>query len=213
MWTVGLTERHETPEDFQQILTDIYGVTRYGDPIYRVIWGQSEFRRVSKPEGGYENQSIGGNLASWLVQRWVPPEKWGSRNLFSIINKDPANNQLLFPYPEFGSYETIHNLGPGQLNYGIFHSLMPFLEEISYLSEAEIKAYKERQKFLDNKKDVEMIADRLMDSLPTRYGPVSYGRGGCRTSVLTKKMDEIQQVWNRIDPRTLPGVGFKQGRI
>jgi hypothetical protein len=203
---MGPTERHECPADFQQILTDIYGVNRYGDPLYRVVWGQSEFRRVSKVDGGYENQSIGGNLAAWLIQRWTPPEKWGSRSLFNMVNKDPANNQVLFPYPEFGQYETIHNLGSGQLDYGIFHSLMPFLEEITYMSEAEIKAFKERQKQLENDRDVETITDRLMDALPTRYGPTSYGRGGCRTSVLDKKMAEIQQVWNSVDHKKLKHV-------
>lgn len=203
MWTIGKTEHLECPEEFNRLLGDIYGLNRYGDALYRVIWGQSLTRRVSMISGGYEDQSIGGNLAAWLVQRWTPPEKWGSRSLFAMINKDPENGQVLFPYPEFGQYETVFNLGDGQLNYGIIHSLMPFLEEMAYLSQAQVEAYRDRQKELENKKDVDLIADRLMDSLPTRYGPTSYGRGGCRTSILDKKMAEIQQVWNRINPKKL----------
>ncbi|HEY5236602.1 MAG TPA: hypothetical protein VIJ14_10515 [Rhabdochlamydiaceae bacterium] len=213
MISIGLSERLECPQEWNDLLGDIFGVNWYGDNLYRVIWGQTDTIRVSKEKGGYEDQVAGGNLAAWLIQRWTPPEKWGTPTAFGIFNIDPANGQLLFPYPEYGLYETVHNLGSAPLDYGIIFSTIPFLEELSYLSQAELRAYKDRQKELENKADVEMITDRLMDALPTRYGPVSYGRGGCRTSVLTKKMDEIQQVWNRIDPRTLPGVGFKQGRI
>ena len=211
MWSCGKVERHTCPEDFQQLLSDIFGLNHFGDPLYRVVWGQTETLRVSKPEGGYEDQTVGGNVASWLIQKWTSPEKWGSRELFYYMNTDPANNQLLFPYPEFGEYQTIHNLGDGQLNYGIILHLMPFLVEILSLSQAQVDSYRERQKELKNRQEVEEIATRMMDTLPTRYGPVSYGRGGCCTSLLAKKEHDIQQVWNRVDPSKLKHVkGLQQ---
>ena len=203
MVSIGLYERLEPPEEFNELLKDTFGVNLYGDPIYRVIWGQSETMRVSRPEGGYQDQTVGGNLPAWLLQRWMSPEKWGSPAAFEYTNRDPANGQVLFPYPEFGIYETIHNLGSGDLDYGIFNTVIPMLEEIMYLSFAQLQAAKDRQKEIENHRDVEEITDRLMDALPTRYGPTSYGRGGCRTSILDKKMKEIQDVWNKIDPRKL----------
>ena len=203
MVSIGLYERLECPEEFNELLRDTFGVNMFGDPIYRVLWGQTETMRVSRPEGGYQDQTLGGNLPAWLLQRWTPPEKWGTPQVFEYINKDPVNNQPLFPYPEFGIYETIHNLGQGVLDYGLFRTVFPMLEEIMYLSFAQLQAAKDRQKELENHREVEEITDRLMDALPTRYGPTSYGRAGCRTSVLDRKMAEIQQVWNRIDPKKL----------
>lgn len=186
----------ETPEWIQEMLTSIFGVNDFGDPLYRIIWGMTPIRRVSKPEGGYEDRSC--NTPAWLLQRWMSPAKWGSPQLFDLINKDPANNQLLFPYPEFGTYEVLKNLGDKALDYEIIRSTVPFLQATSKLTNAQIRAYKDRQKAADERDDLNMITDRLMDALPTRYGPVSYGRGGCRTSVLDKKMEQIQSVWDRV---------------
>jgi hypothetical protein len=203
MWTMGHFERLECPPEFQQLLTDIFGVNDFGDPMYRIVWGQTETIRVSKPEGGYTDQTCGGGLPAWILQRWVSPDKWGSPKFFKLINRDPANGQLLFPYPEYGQYEMLRNLGNAPLDYELIHSTIPFLQAFARLSDAERQAAKDRQKELDERADVEMITDRLMEALPTRYGPTSYGRGGCRTSILDKKMHEIQQVWNRVDPRKL----------
>lgn len=214
MWTCGKYERLTCPPEFQQLLTDIFGVNDFGDPLYRIVWGQTETLRVSKPEGGYKDQTVGGGLAAWLLQRWTSPAKWGSPAVFRMINVDPGNpTQLLFPYPEYGRYETVKNLGNRPLEYEIIHSTVPFLETISRLTDQEIQAYKDRQKELENKRDVEMIADRLMDSLPTRYGPTSYSRGGCRTALLDRKMHDIQTVWNKVNRADIERLarGFKQG--
>jgi hypothetical protein len=196
-WHMGVYERLECPPEFNQLLEDIFGVDDFGEPLYRVVWGQTQTLRVSKPEGGYTDQTVGGGLASWLLQRKVHPAKWGGPKLFKLVNKDPANGQTLFPYPEYGQYETIQNIGNAPLDYELIHATVPFLEAISKLSQMQLDAWKERKRVADEQADVEMITDRLMDALPTRYGPTSYGRGGCRTSILDKRMDVIQQVWNR----------------
>lgn len=214
MVCIGQYERLECPEEFQQLLTDIFGVNVYGEPIFRIVWGQTQTIRVSIPSesGGYEDQTVGGNLAAWLLQRWMGPEKWGMPGLFNRTNVDPANGQPLFPYPEFGQYEIMHNLGAGDLDYGIINSAIPLLQEVLYMSDAQLQAAKDREKELKEKAQVEDITDRLLDSMPTRYGPTSYGRGGCKTSILDKKMHEIQQVWNRMDVNKLrnPVKGMQQ---
>jgi hypothetical protein len=214
MWSWGKYVRQETPPEFQQLLTDTFGVNDYGEPLYRIIWGQDpqHVRRVSKPGGGYEDQVLGGNVAGWLLQRWMSPAKWGSPKLFALVNRDPANGQLLFPYPEFGEYETLKNLGGAPLDFEIVNQTVPFLEAVSRLTDMQMLAWKDRQKELESRRDIDMITDRLMDALPTRYGPVSYGRGGCRTSLLDRKMHQIQEVWNRVDLRTLAPKGISQAK-
>ena len=202
----------ETPEWINQMLLDTFGVDDFGDPLYRVIWGMMPVRRVSKPEGGYEDRSC--NTPEWLLQRKMSPAKWGSPALFRLINKDPANNQLLFPYPEYGFWEIIKSLGDKPIDYEIMHSTIPFLEATSHLTNAQIRAYKDRQKAAEEKADVDMVADRLYDALPSRYGPVSYGRGGCRTSVLDKRMEQISRIWDQFSRAQMANMqlGLKQHR-
>ena len=81
--------------------------------------------------------------------------------------------------------------------------ILPLMEMSEEMSAAEIAAAEEFNEQAENKAQVEAIADRLMDDYPTRFGPVSYGRGGCKTAVIDRKMHEISQVWNRMSRTAL----------
>lgn len=223
MWSLGKEERLVCPPEFQRILTSTFGVNVYGAPLYRIMWGQCDTTRVSNPYGGYEDYIMGGEPAAWLVQRWTPAEKWGTPEIFDIVCRDPVADQPLFEYPEYGKYETIFTLTikelkdgvlrvtPFPLDYSIIDEIIPFIDEAVQLSVAEQKAIVDRDKALKERAEIETITDRLMDALPTRYGPTSYGRPGCLTSVLDRKMHEIQQVWNRHARTKLRPVGMSQG--
>lgn len=222
MWAIGKEERLECPPEFQQRLTDIFGVNVFGGPIYRLIWGQSNTFRVSNPYGGYEDQLEGSGQPAWLIQRWTPPEKWGTPEVFEIVNQDPCNAQPLFEYPEFGRYETIFVLNAKELrngilrvehfplDYSIIDEIVPFLDQTLQISVCEQQAIADRAKTKKAQGETDQITDRLMDALPTRYGPTSYSRQGCRTSLLDKKMAEIQQVWNQQAKKRLRPVGMSQ---
>jgi hypothetical protein len=41
------------------------------------------------------------------------------------------------------------------------------------------------------------IADRLEDATPAFTGPVSFQRQGCRTSIIEKKIQQIEKNWAR----------------
>jgi hypothetical protein len=211
MWTITKQRFLEPPDWVNEELLN-FGVNDWGEPYFRVVWGMSPVRRISKIHGGYEDQC--GNCPSWWLQRWIPPDKWGSPRLFRAVMGDPTNSQTLFPYPEFGEYESVKDLGNKPIDYALFQSTIPFLQHFLSLTDVQVKAYKERQKELENRAQVEEITDRLMDSLPTRYGPVSYSRGGCRTSLLDRKAHEIQKLWDRYDANAVKRLqkGFAQGR-
>ena len=209
----GNYERQEAPDWFNRELEDRFGVSVYGKPFYRVVWGQSTTLRVSQQNGGYTDQTVGGDLAAWLLQRLTAPEKWGTRDVFEIVNVDPANGQPMFEFPEFGMYETLFNLGSEDLGISILEQTIPFLESIREITWQQAKAAKERIKEIKNHAEVEEIADRLHDALPTRYGPTSYGRGGCKTSPLDKKEYELEQAWKRLPKNFNPKRGFNQGAV
>lgn len=211
-WVITKQRSLEPPPWVNEMLRNIFGINDFGGAMFKVVWGMTPVRRISKVEGGYEWQSP--NRQAWLIKRWVSPTKWGSPQLFNLINTDPANGQVLFPYPEFGEYETIKELGDRALDPEMMHSTVPFLQAIFTYTKAQVESYKERQKELVNRAQVEEISDRMMDVLPTRYGPVSYGRGGCRTSLLDQKIEQIQRVWNQYDKQQLQklNTGIAQGR-
>ena len=71
------------------------------------------------------------------------------------------------------------------------------------MSAEEIQASEEAIEQAENTAQVNEITDRLMEEYPTRFGPVSYGRGGCKTSVIDRKMHEISKVWNRMSRTAL----------
>jgi hypothetical protein len=210
--TIGPYERLECPADIQQELTDRFGVNVYGDPVFRIIWGQSDTFRVLQPSGFYMDQTCGGNVAKWLVQKWSPPIKWGTREIFNIVNADPFYGLPLYEFPEFGMYETVTSVP--HLEHAIIDWVIPYLIKVLALSDEQLKAAKEWAAEVQNREEVEKITDKLMEALPTRYGPTSYGRGGCRTSVLTKKMADIEREWRRqekaIKSGRMAAKGFSQ---
>src|SRR5271170_6934658 len=126
MWLVTKTRHLEPPVWVNKMLKEIFGVNDFGDAMFIVEWGMKPVRRISKINGGYEWQSP--KRQAWLLKRWVSPTKWGSPQLFALINKDPANGQLLFPYPEFGEYETVRELGDRPLDPELLRSTVPFLQ-------------------------------------------------------------------------------------
>ena len=81
------------------------------------------------------------------------------------------------------------------------------------MTELEIATANALVEARENQVIVDRIADQLLDEMPTRLGPVSYGKGGCKTAAITKKMDEISRVWNRMSVAKLKRqrTGFYQG--
>ena len=53
-------------------------------------------------------------------------------------------------------------------------------------------------KQMENKANLEELTDRMHENMPTYLNPVSYSRQGCRTSIIDKKCEQIQKVWDRI---------------
>ena len=71
------------------------------------------------------------------------------------------------------------------------------VSEDSYASRALLQK-DEQHKKEEHKKEVAKVEEILTENLPRWWGPVSYGAQGCRTSVLDRKMQQIQQVWDRM---------------
>lgn len=105
--------RRKCPEWFQDRLTRVGGTNKYGDPRFKLVWGESETMR----DGGYflrdgylgyrDVPAIGGE-ACWALMMWEPAEKFGTAWRWYRDNTDEVTGLVtLGQYPYHGRYRVI----------------------------------------------------------------------------------------------------------
>lgn len=222
-----LAERRICPDEIQEAINERFGLNRFGSPKYRIAWSETETITV-QGRNGYEQRLLCKGFPCWSILRWRAPECYGTPQLYDLINRDPVTHLcVLGEYPFEGAWEVVKPLMNSEfhratgivtdvfeLDFMIVDTLIPILQMCEEMSEEEVQASIEATEKAENDAIVEEITDKLMADLPTRYGPVSYGRGGCKTSVIDKKMAQISDVWNRMSRTELKKqrTGFYQGR-
>lgn len=216
----------ECPAEFQERVTRRFGLNQFGSPNFRIAWGKTETTIVAG-KNGYEERLLCG-LPCWLILRWVPPESYGSPELWERQNKDPETGLcLLGPYPSRGKYEVAVPLYRKKmvngtlefeampLNSAIIDTMIPLMIKAQELTQAERLAAMEQQEMEENTAMVNEIADRLQSEMPTFYGPTSYAGGRSNhTALIDRKMAEVEKVWRNLPADFLrnPKRGFHQGK-
>ena len=138
-----LRETQDTPEAVARRLRSAGGINRFGEANYRAIWG---WNRLAWIGGKFEERdpSTGSLLREvvelrqepkypavnrWHIERWVPPEVYGSPRAWYAQTVDRENGisiPALGPYPSRGEYEHCFTLeGPR----GEFLQLTPTIAE------------------------------------------------------------------------------------
>lgn len=199
-------------------------MNRFGDPLFRIIWGQTETMQIAG-KWGYEEKLVGNNQPCWILQRWMPPETYGTPEMYYTLTADPETGlAMLGEYPELGRYETVVILQEKKydpttrqlhietlpMNTDIVERLMGVCMASQEMTYWERKAAKEAEEAYENAQIVSEIADRLYDSLPGFYGPVSYAGLQNRTALIDRKAAEIEQRWKQMDLRRQPMRGIFQ---
>lgn len=114
-------ETHETPWEVQHRVALAGGFNRLGEPNFRVVWGGTRLTLIG---GRWTDRDAQGNmirervelrevpkylpLNRWHVERWVPPEVYGSpENWYrrTVEVEDGVRIPALGPYPSRGEYE------------------------------------------------------------------------------------------------------------
>ena len=219
----------------------MFGRNHFGDPIFKVVWGQSEFFKMGNlwrdkygnERMGYRQRYLCHGVPCWNILRWRSAKEYGTPELWYAQTWDPVSKLfILGEYPWRGRYEVLYALNTREfidgklvithfpLSHILIDKLFPLMLAVQRMSEDEKKAARQLIKQAEGKKETEEIADRMADSMPKWFGPVSFSRQGCRTSLLDRKMHAIQQVWNRLSkngktPRFQKGMfqGTKPQRI
>ena len=90
-------EQYKCPAEFQDRLTRIGGINRYGEPNFIIVWGQSwTVRRGGTWEQddgtyfrGYRDVLEDGRPC-WILKKWNAPEIYGSPMLWFLQNREES---------------------------------------------------------------------------------------------------------------------------
>lgn len=220
-------QQNIVPEEFQERLTEMGGVNRYDEPNFLMIWGQgggdySKYRAGGDwaIEGqpsfhGYRDLLLGGGTPSWCLLQWEDAIIYGTPEMYYVMNYDHENDlQTVGEYPYSGRYRVLYNLrwsgmvnGSLQvesmpLNSYLLETVLPIIvhtaKDISWeKTQAAMKDIKERE----DAAKLSMIEDCMRSSSLAFKGPVSYTKQGCRTSLIDRKMEQMQRHWNAMIKR------------
>jgi|SRR5271157_5143738 len=209
---------YECPQEFQDRLTEVGGRNKYDQPNFLAVWGQGGQPECLYRAGGhwhadteasfkgYRNLLVGGGTPSWLLMQWEDATIYGTPESYYVGTYDEETGmQDLGEYPYSGRYRMLYNMcwrdmSQGKmrieampLNSFILDTVVPIILEardISYeKTMATMKAIKEKEDVADTN----MIEDAMRDSKLAFKGPVSYARQGCRTSIIDRKVEQMQR--------------------
>jgi hypothetical protein len=222
-------ETKRCPPEFQERLTRMFGTNRFGDPLFKIVWGQTETIRLGNiwrdkfgnERKGYKEKLVQFGQPCWVIRRWRAPEEYGTPALYYADTYDTLSGLYICgEYPYKGRYETIVPLYHKEkvngrlvfqhfpLDHAILDTIIPLCIQAQRMTAAERKAAKELVEKREHEAEVNRIADQMKDAMPTYLGPTSFRFQGCRTSYLEKKMEQIERYWKNIKFQR----GFFQGR-
>jgi hypothetical protein len=228
-------ETRKTPPEYQARITRMFGVNRFGEPNFKIVWNQSNFIRMGNvwhdsrgnEQVGYKDTYQGDGQPCWLILKWHPPEHYGSPNTYYRETYDNHSRRYITgEYPWKGRYEIMQALISKQFIGGqmqithmplchfLIDTVIPMILAWQQLSLEEQQAATQLAEQEKVKAEHAENAEKMMENMPTWIHPVSYSRQGCRTSILDQKMHQIQKAWDRLSRRGLRPVfqkGFAQG--
>ena len=216
-------ERRDCPLEFQERLTTAVGTNQYGEPLFKIVWGQSETYTAGGawPHDhffGYRQLMLSNSSPSgrgqpcWMILEWHPAEDYNTDAVYYFENRDDATGlQMLGEYPYKGRYEIAFKLvsqefRDGKLRIQHYHLdgmvldiLIPAIVEAQRMTMKErqraIREMQEREeKDMDRKVDA-IYNDRRKHILPSQIAD--------RERLIQKQMSHFLTKFGRPQP------GFK----
>jgi hypothetical protein len=133
-----IRETHRTPASIQQRVARAGGLNRFGEPLFRVVWGGSRLAWIG---GRWTDRDANNNVIRealelrrapkyvphdrWHIERWLPPEAYGSPEFWRAQTTEVEDGiaiPALGPYPSRGDYEHCFTLAGA---HGEFIPLSP----------------------------------------------------------------------------------------
>lgn len=218
-WRIIGAERNIAPEDFQDRLTHVGGVNRYDEPLFKIVWAQYEtfvaggvWSVDEKYFKGYRRLLLGSGEPCWALLQWHAPEEYGAPEAYYVHNFDEITGlQQIGEYPYSGRYEVLYNLRWNEIENGkvTFHTMplnnsvfdvvaqiVKIAKDISYeKTKAAYLAAKELEK-----QQTQLDVERHLrtKAIPFAGDTVSFTRQGIRSTLIDKKMLELNRKWSQL---------------
>jgi len=215
-------ETRETPPEFQERIAALFGTNQFGDPHFKIVWGQSQFIRIGNEWSDkfgnrrteYRDRYQCHGMPCWVIMRWKAPVEYGTPEIYYANTFDPLTGLFITgEYPWRGRYEIVQPLISKEfvngklvvehfpLSHYLIDMLIPMMLAFQELSHEQQEAAKQAVRAAEEQKMTEQIAESMAENLPSFWGPVSFSGQGCRTSLLDRKMQQIQSAWDKISCR------------
>jgi hypothetical protein len=204
------SERLTCPREFQDRITRELGTNMFGEPLFRLIWGQTQ-TLVMGFSGGYRERLVQFDMPCWVIQRWRSPNEYGSPEMYYTETfEEESKLYITGEYPWKGRYETLQPLYRKEVVNGkleithfplddiLIDRVIPMMLKAQEMNFWERKAALRMIHDEEEEKKVDAIAERLEEARPSFMGSVSLSRQGCRTSRIDKMAEKIERTWNRI---------------
>ena len=193
VYIAGPQRLTQCPPEYQARLTAAGGTNRYGEPLYKLVWGEAHATRGG---GHWEQEGFTGyrdvymnDSPCWLLLEWHSPEEYVSPTLWYMDNYDePSGLQTLGEFPYKGQYEVLfilrdHKVEDGKLVVDpmpltgqlvdVILPLMAAGKHISY--ERRAQAIKERRA-KEEEEQLRIITDARLDAQLGLNGATLKGR-------------------------------------
>jgi hypothetical protein len=202
-WRITGDERRICPPEYQRRIEQIGGLNRFGTANFDIVWSQT----ATIIKDGKPTLQADGDPC-WVLRQWKAPETYGTPEIYYSQNYDETTGtQILGDYPWRGRYEIVQPFRHRAfvngklvkeflpLNSMVIDMVIPIILQCAdasyYQRRVALKEIHDRE---ENAKTLR-IADRLEDATPAFKGPVSFQRQGCRTSIIEKKIQQIEKNW------------------
>ena len=197
-----MLERRKPPAWFSQRLARAAGLNRFGTPYFDVVWGET----ATMIHNGVKRLQVPGFQKCWVIREWKPPEVYGTVPMYFYQNQHNFK-PITGGYPYRGRYEILQPLCySGIVNGKLIHRavplsshiltvIMPLLRETRKLNAAQQQIALREIKRREEEAKTKEIADMIQDASPAYKEPVSFRLQGCRTSLIDKKIEQIQRNW------------------
>jgi hypothetical protein len=159
---------------------------------------------------GYRDLLVGGGVPCWALLQWHDAIEYGTPEMYYVQNYDEDTGlQITGEYPYQGRYQMLYNLrwmerrGSDMhfeampLNAFLLETVVPIITAAKEISWEKTKAALQDIKEREDAEETAKIEDAMRSSaLPFKGNPVSYGKQGCRTALVDKKIEAMQRHWN-----------------
>lgn len=204
------------PEWFQERLTRVGGTNKYGQPRFKLVWGESETMRdggyfIKDGYLGYRNVLALGGEKCWALMMWEPAEKFGTPYRWYKDNTDEVTGLVtLGKYPHQGRYRVIKKFVHRELVNGewvttrmepthfILEVMVPMIKYWNKLSNVERLAIIKEEEARDEAEADRILADARAGTRIRRGSPL-----------VQKRLEQMEANMARamaIASRTQPGM-------